>query len=158
MAGICDRCNEKSSQLITISVLPELAPIFHHGYRHVCTDCYDDLLTEARESNSSSPPGDPDGPIEVSIQARIEGNTTHLEPFSDESIIEEIGPDVLSFTTNRDLDSGAVLKVTVPSYGLEVTAIVEEIFDEDGRNLIDLKLVEQSEGWDRLWRDYSSGS
>lgn len=157
MAGICDRCNERSSQLINIGILPELAPVMHHGYRHVCTDCYDDLVAEAGENpNEPVEPGG-DDTVEVSIQARVEGNTSHLEAFSDEVAIEEIGPQTLSFTTARDLDAGAILKISVPSYGLEITAIVEEIFDEDGQNLIDLKLAEQSEGWERLWRDCSSG-
>jgi hypothetical protein len=71
--------------------------------------------------------------------------------------IEEISKSGLLVRTVRDLDTGALLKVMVPSYGLEFAAIVEQIEQESGQNLIDLKLVEQSEGWDRLWQDYSSG-
>jgi hypothetical protein len=47
--------------------------------------------------------------------------------------------------------------VVVPSYALEFAAIVDEVSAESDHNLVDLKLVEQSDGWDRLWRDYSSG-
>ena len=157
MAGICDRCSEKSSQLINIGILTELAPVMHHGYRHVCTDCYDDLVAEARENPTPASGAGAEDTVEVSIQARVEGNTSHFEAFSDEIGIEEVGSQSLTFTTARDIEVGAILKIVIPSYDLEITAIVEEVFEEEGRNLVDLNLAEQSEGWDRLWQDCSSG-
>ena len=157
MAGICDRCNEKTSQLMNIAILPEMASVIHLGYRNVCMDCYDDLLAEAKEDLTGGGAEGAEPAVGVSIRARVEGNTSHLDPFSDETIIEEITPTGLTFSTNRGLDAGAVLKIGVPSYGLEITAIVEDVFSEDNLNTVDLKLVEQNEGWDKLWSDYSSG-
>jgi hypothetical protein len=154
MAGICDRCSEKSSQLINIAIVAELRPIMHLGYRNVCPDCYDDLMVEAREAG---PGADTETEaVAVSINARIIGNTTHLEPFQDETVVEEITAAGLTFATRRELDTGAILEVAVPSYGLEFTAIVEDVWQEGEENVVDLKLVEPSEGWDKLWRDYSS--
>ncbi|HEY6328106.1 MAG TPA: hypothetical protein VI756_02130 [Blastocatellia bacterium] len=156
MAGICDRCSERTSQLINIAILPELGSVMHMGYRQVCTDCYDDLVAEAKEAGGDLPSG-AEWAIDVSIDARVEGNTSHLESFAEEVMIEEITPNGFRFATSRDLDTGAVLKITVPSYGLEFTAIAESVWQDGDQNVIDLKLAEQSEGWDRLWRDYSEG-
>ena len=154
MAGICDRCSEKSSQLINISIVPDLRPIMHLGYRNVCPDCYDDLLVEAREAGPAAE-GESEAVV-VSIKAKVSGNTAHLEAFQDEAVVEEITPVGLTFATPRELDSGAILEVAVPSYGLEFTAIVEDIWQEGDQNVVDLKLVEPNEVWDKLWRDYSS--
>jgi|SRR5215467_7601462 len=153
MAGICDRCSEKSSQLINISIVAELRPIMHLGYRNVCPECYDDLLDEAREAGPASE-GESESVV-VSIKAKVSGNTSHLEPFQDETVVEEITAVGLTFTTSRELDSGAILEVSVPSYGLDFTAIVEEVWQEGDQNVVDLKLVEPSEGWDKLWSDYA---
>jgi len=75
MSGLCDRCNEKSSHLVNITRLPELAAVAHLGYRQVCAPCYDDLLAEANEVED----GDEDRRAElratVAIKARVEGNT-----------------------------------------------------------------------------------
>jgi len=128
----------------------------HLGYRNVCPDCYDDLLVEAREAGPAAE-GEAEAVV-VSIKAKVSGNTTHLEPFQDEAVVEEITPLGLTFATPRELDSGAILEVAVPSYGLEFTAIVEDIWEEGDQNVVDLKLVEPNEGWDKLWRDYSSDS
>lgn len=155
MAGICDRCSEKSSQLINIAIVVELRPIMHLGYRNVCPECYDDLLVEAKDAG----PGadlESEAAVVVSINARVSGNTAHLEPFQDDTVVEEITAIGLTFATSRDLDPGAILEVAVPSYGLEFAAIVEDTWQEGEQNLVDLKLVEPSEGWDKLWSDYSS--
>jgi len=156
MAGICDRCNEKTSQLINIAILPELKPVMHMGYRQVCSDCYDDLLAESKEAAGDAGAGG-EPAVEVSIDAVVSGNTSHLETFSEEVVIEEISPTGLRFATSRELDTGAVLKITVSSYGLEFTAITELVWQDEDQNVVDLKLVEQSEGWDKLWQDYSAG-
>jgi hypothetical protein len=155
MAGICDRCSEKSSQLINISIVAELRPIMHLGYRNVCPECYDDLLLEARDAGPGAEV-ESESAVVVSIKARVSGNTAHLEAFQDDTIVEEITALGLTFATARDLDSGAILEVAVPSYGLEFTAIVEDVWQEGDQNFVDLKLVEPNEGWDKLWRDCSS--
>ena len=157
MAGICDRCTEKTSQLINIAHLPEMAPVMHLAYRQVCPDCYDDLLAEAKEDAGGENLSEDEPYVEVEIPARVSGNTSHLDAFSDEMTIEEITKSGLLVRTSRDLDPGALLNVVVPSYALEFAAIVDEVSAESDHNLVDLKLVEQSDGWDRLWRDYSSG-
>jgi hypothetical protein len=154
MAGICDRCSEKSSQLINISIVAELRPIMHLGYRNVCPECYDDLLGEAKDAGPAAEPEAES--VVVSIKARISGNTAHLEAFQDDALVEEITAVGLTFATARDLDPGAILEVAVPAYDLEFAAIVEDVWQEGDQNFVDLKLVESSEAWDKLWRDYSS--
>jgi hypothetical protein len=153
MAGICDRCNERTSQLMSIGPLPEMRAIMHLGYRQVCMDCYDDLLAEAREATERGE--DDDSRFDVSIPARVEGNTKHFEPFSDEMMIEEISRSDLWLRTSRDLDIGSLVKVIVPGYELEFAAIVEVVSKPPDDAGIELKLAEQSDGWDRLYRENS---
>jgi hypothetical protein len=47
-----------------------------------------------------------------------------------------------------------VLKVSVPSIDFEATAIVQTVWREAGERSIGLKLIEPSEGWQRLWEEY----
>src|SRR5262249_21431896 len=125
------------------------------GYRNVCPECYDDLLIEAREAGPVAD-GESESAVVVSIKARVSGNTSHLEPFQDDTVVEEITALGLTFATARQLVSCVILEWAVPSYGLELTAIVEDVWQEGDQNVVDLKLVEPSEGWDKLWHDYSS--
>ncbi|HKG21446.1 MAG TPA: PilZ domain-containing protein [Blastocatellia bacterium] len=154
MSGFCDRCNERSSHLVNIAHLPELAAVEHLGYRQVCAPCYDDLLAEANEA------ADLDGRRQearerVSIKARIEGNTSHLKPFSEDTTIEEISPSGVSLHTGRELDTGAVLKLVIPDQGFEAAAIVQTVFREGGRHAVGL-LVEPSDAWDKIRRQYGN--
>jgi len=153
MSGLCDRCNERSSHIVNIAHLPELAAVEHLGYRMVCAPCYDDLLAEASEAKEPDEDRRAESRVKVSIKARVEGNTSHLEPFSEEMIIEEISPSGLRLHTGREIDVGTVLKVSVPSYDLEATAIVEAVWREAGERNIGLKLVEPSDAWLRLWEE-----
>ncbi len=153
MSGLCDRCNERTSHIVNISRLPELAPVAHLGYRQVCAPCYDDLLAEATESDERDEDRRSEPRAKVSIKARVEGNTSHLEAFSDEMIIEEISLSGLRLRTAREIDAGAILKVSVPSYDFEATAIVQTVWREPGERSIGLKLIEPSEGWERLWEE-----
>jgi len=68
--------------------------------------------------------------------------------------IEEISPSGLRLHTPRDLDPGAVLKVAVPSYDFEATAIVEVVWRDGGQRAVGLKLVEPGEGWSALWQQH----
>ena len=147
MSGLCDRCNERTSYIVNIAHLPELAAVEHLGYRMVCSPCYDDLLSEASETEEA----DAEPRARVNIKAQVEGNTAHLEPFVEEMVIEEISLSGLRLHTARELEPGTVLKVTVPSYGFDVAAIVESAWREDGQRGVGLKLVEPNEGWERLW-------
>jgi hypothetical protein len=156
MSGFCDRCNEKSSRLINISSrVPETATIAHHGYRQICEACYDDLMVEAGEQEESNEDRRTEPRIRVSIRAQVEGNTSHLEPFSELMTIEEISPSGLRLHTARELDPGTVLKLRVPEYGIESTALVEAVWCDRGQHSVGLKLIERSEEWNKLWRDYS---
>src|SRR5262245_49407502 len=103
MSGTCDRCNERSSHLVNIAQLPELAAVAHLGYRSVCTECYDDLLAEAGEVEEREEDRRAEARVKVSLKARVEGNTAHMDPFSDEMIIEEISPSGLRLHTAREL-------------------------------------------------------
>ena len=155
MSGLCDRCNEKTSQLVNISRLPELAAITHLGYRQVCSACYDDLLAEASEAEETDEDRRAELRAKVAIKARVEGNTSHLAPFADEMTIEEISPSGLRLHTAREVEPGTVLKVTVPAYDFDVTAIVEAVWRDGGERSIGLKLVEPSDGWLRLWDEHA---
>lgn len=151
MSGLCDRCNERTSYIVNIAHLPELAAVEHLGYRTVCAPCYDDLLAEANETEDTDEDRRAEPRAKVNIKARVEGNTSHLEPFAEEMIIEEISLSGLRLHTSRELEPGTVLKVAVPSYDFDVAAIVETVWREAGVRSVGLKLVEPSEGWERLW-------
>jgi hypothetical protein len=151
MSGLCDRCNERTSYIVNIARLPELAAVEHLGYRMVCSPCYDDLLAEANETEEADEDRRAEPRARVNIKAQVEGNTSHLEPFVEEMIIEEISLSGLRLHTARELEPGTVLKVAVPSYDFDVAAIVETVWRESGVHSVGLKLVEPSEGWERLW-------
>ena len=157
MSGFCDRCNERTSHIVNIAHLPEVEAVAHLGYRQVCAACYDDLVAEATEAEER---GDEDRRAEkrvkVSLKARVEGNTSHLDPFADEMNIEEISPSGLRVHTARELEPGALLKLSLPSYDFEATAIVESVWRDGGQRSVGLKLIEPSEGWDKLWQNHAS--
>lgn len=155
MSGLCDRCNEKSSHLVNITRLPELAAVAHLGYRQVCAPCYDDLLAEANEVEDSDEDRRAELRAPVAIKARVEGNTSHLTPFSEEMTITEISPSGLRLHTAREVEPGTVLKVTVPAYDFDVTAIVEAVWRDSGERNVGLKLVEPSDGWLQLWDEHT---
>jgi len=155
MSGLCDRCNEKTSHLVNITRMQELAALAQLGYRQVCAACYDDLLAEASEVEDADEDRRSELRAQVAIKARVEGNTTHLTPFAEEMTIEEISPSGLRLHTGRDVEPGTVLKVSVPSYDFEVTAIVEAVWRDGGEHTVGLKLVEPSEGWQQLWDEHA---
>jgi hypothetical protein len=156
MSGFCDRCNERTSHIVNITNLAELAPVKHLGYRQVCAPCYDDLLAEAGEIDEQDEDRRAEPRAKVSIKARVEGNTSHLDAFADEMTIEEISPSGLRLHTGREVDPGTVLKVTIPSYDFEATAIVEAVWRDGGQHSVGLKLIEPSDGWQKVWEDNSN--
>lgn len=155
MSGFCDRCNEKTSQLINIANTPEMAAATRLGYRHICPACYDDLLAEAGDSEEREEDRRAEPRVKVSIKALVEGNTSHMDPFNDEMTIEEISLSGLRLRTAREIDPGALLKITVPAYDFEASAIVQVVWKDEGQRCLGLKLVEPHEGWEQLWRDNS---
>jgi hypothetical protein len=156
MSGFCDRCNERTSQIVNITQLPELASVAHLGYRQVCTPCYDDLLAEANEAKEQDEDRRAEARVKVSLKARVEGNTSHLADFADEMNIEEISPSGLRLHTAHELEPGTLLKVSVPSHDVETTAIVESVWRDGGERVVGLKLIEPSEGWDKLWQQHAA--
>jgi len=156
MSGFCDRCNERTSQIVNITQLPELASVAHLGYRQVCTPCYDDLLAEANEAKEQDEDRRAEARVKVSLKARVEGNTSHLAAFADEMNIEEISPSGLRLHTAHELEPGTLLKVSVPSHDVETTAIVESVWRDGGERVVGLKLIEPSEGWDKLWQHHAA--
>jgi hypothetical protein len=159
MSGFCDRCNERTSQIVNITQLPELAAVAHLGYRQVCAPCYDDLLAEANEAKDSEERDEDrraEPRVKVSLKARVEGNTSHLAAFADEMSIEEISPSGLRLHTAHELEPGTLLKVAVPSHDFETTAIVESVWRDGGQHIVGLKLVEPSEGWEKLWQQHAT--
>jgi hypothetical protein len=154
MSGVCERCNERSSHIVNIAHLPELAAVAHLGYRQVCGPCYDDLVAEAGDAREQEEDRRSQPRYSVSIKARVEGNTAHLEAFSDEMVIEEISRAGLRLRTARELEPGAVLKVIVPAHEFEATALVDVVWTESGERRAGLKLMEPSESWDRLCQQF----
>ena len=158
MSGFCDRCNERTSHIVNIAHLPELAAVEHLGYRQVCSACYDDLVAEAKEANEAEERDEDrrsEERVRVSLRARVEGNTSNLEPFADEMTVEDISPSGLRLHTTREIEPGTLLKVTVPSHDFEATAIVESVWRDGGQRSVGLKLVEPSEGWEKLWQQHA---
>ncbi len=90
------------------------------------------------------------------MKARVEGNTSHLDVFTDEMDVVEISPSGLRLQTTREIESGALLKVSVPSYDFEAAALVEWVLEAEGQRSVGLKLVEPGEGWDKLWQEHSA--
>jgi PilZ domain-containing protein len=156
MSGFCDRCNERTSHIVNIAHLPELAGVAHLGYRQVCAECYDDLIAEAGEAEDREEDRRAEPRVKVSLKARVEGNTSHLDAFTDEMNIEEISRSGLRLHTARELEPGTLLKVSVPSYDFEATAIVESVWRDAGQHSVGLKLVEPSEGWEKLFLQHAT--
>lgn len=155
MSAFCDRCNERTSHIVNIAHLPEVAAVAHLGYRQVCAPCYDDLVAEAGEVQESEEDRRAEPRVKVSLKARVEGNTSHLDPFSDEMSVEEISRSGLRLHTAREIEPGALLKVSVPSFEFEATAIVETVWRDAGERSVGLKLVEPSDGWEKLWQHHA---
>ena len=151
MSAFCDRCNERTSHIVNIAHLPELAAVAHLGYRQVCAPCYDDLIAEASEVHESDEDRRAEPRVKVSLKARVEGNTSQMDPFSDEMNVEEISRSGLRLHTAREIEPGSLLKVSVPSFDFEATAIVETVWRDAGERSVGLKLVEPSEVWEKLW-------
>jgi hypothetical protein len=151
MSSVCERCNERTSYIMNIARLPELEPVAHLGYRQVCSPCYDDLLAEANEVEEPDEDRRQDDRVRVSIKARVEGNTSTLEAFSEEMLIEEISLSGLRLHTARDIEAGAILKVKVIAQDVEITAIAESVWRDGGQRSVGLKLVEANENWEQFY-------
>lgn len=156
MSVFCDRCNEHTNQILNIANLPEVAPVAHLGYRQVCAPCYDDLVAESAEVQEQDEDRRAEPRLKVSFKARVEGNTSHLDPFSDEMNVVEISPSGLRLQTLREIEPGALLKVSVESYDVDAAALVEWVAPDEGQRSVGLKLVEPGEGWERLWHQHSA--
>jgi hypothetical protein len=156
MSAFCDRCQEHTNQILKIANLPEVAAVSHLGYREVCAPCYDDLVAEATEVEGQKEDRRDEPRVKVSLKALVEGNTSHLEAFSDEMNVVEISPSGLRLETAREIEPGALLKVSVPSYDFEAAALVEWVFRDEGQGSVGLKLVEPGEGWEKLWQEHAT--
>lgn len=156
MSAFCDRCNEQTNQILNIANLPEVAAVAHLGYRQVCAPCYDDLVAESAEVDGQADDRRAEARVKVSLKARVEGNTSHLDPFSDEMNVVEISPSGLRLQTVREIEPGALLKVSVPSYDVEAAALVEWVAPDEGQRSVGLKLVEPGEGWEKLWQQHAA--
>ncbi len=156
MSAFCDRCQEHTNQILKIANLPEVAAVSHLGYREVCAPCYDDLVAEATEVEGQKEDRRDEPRLKVSLKALVEGNTSHLEAFSDEMNVVEISPSGLRLETAREIEPGALLKVSVPSYDFEAAALVEWVVRDEGKGSVGLKLVEPGEGWEKLWQEHAA--
>lgn len=155
MSAFCDRCNEHTNQILNIANLPEVAAVSHLGYRQVCAPCYDDLVAEAAEVKGQDEDRREEARVKVTLKALVEGNTSHLDAFSEEMDVVEISLSGLRLKTAREIEPGALLKVSVPSYDFEAAALVEWAAAEEGQRSIGLKLVEPDEGWEKLWQKHA---
>ena len=155
MSAFCDRCNETTNQIMKIANLPEVAAVAHLGYRQVCAPCYDDLVAEAKEvEGGQDEDRRSEARVKVSLKAQVEGNTSHLDPFSDEMNVVEISPSGLRLQTVQEIEPGALLKITVPSFEVDVAALVEWVSPDEGLRNAGLKLVDPDEAWQRLWEQH----
>jgi hypothetical protein len=154
MSGVCERCNERTSYIINITRLPELSAVAHLGYRQVCDACYDDLLAEANEVEEQDEDRRQDDRIVVSIKARVEGNTSNLEAFSEDMTIKDMSLSGLRLQTARDIEPGSILKILVITKDFEVTAIAESVWRDGGERSLGLKLVEASDQWEQLYFEH----
>jgi hypothetical protein len=154
MSAFCDRCNEHTNQILKIANLPEVAAVAHLGYRQVCAPCYDDLVAESIEVKGQDEDRRAEARVKVAFKARVDGNTSHLDSFSDEMDVVEISPSGLRLRTVREIEPGALLKVSVPSYDVEAAALVEWVAPDEGQRSVGLKLVEPGEGWEKLWQQH----
>ena len=100
MSAFCDRCQEHTNQILKIANLPEVAAVSHLGYREVCAPCYDDLVAEASEVEGQKEDRRDEPRVKVSLKALVEGNTSHLEAFSDEMNVVEISKSGLRLSMN----------------------------------------------------------
>src|SRR5262245_6907625 len=139
MSVFCDRCNEQTNQILKIANLPEVAAVAHLGYRQVCAPCYDDLVAESSAVYEQKEDRRSERRVKVSLKARVYGNTSHLDPFADEMNVVEISPSGLRLETNREIEAGALLKISVPAYDVEAAALVEWVTPEKGQRSIGLK-------------------
>ena len=155
MSVFCDRCNEQTNQILKIANLPEVAAVAHLGYRQVCAPCYDDLVAEASAVYEQNEDRRSERRVKVSLKALVEGNTSHLDSFADEMNVVEISPSGLRLETVREIEPGALLKISLPSYEVEAAALVEWVTPDKGQRSIGLKLVEPGEGWEKLWQQHS---
>jgi PilZ domain len=155
MSAFCDRCNEHTNQILKIANLPEVAAVAHLGYRQVCAPCYDDLVAEATEIEGQDEDRRAEPRVKVSFKAQVEGNTAHLDPFTEEMDVVEISPSGLRLKTLREIEAGALLKISVPSHDFEAAALVEWVLVEEGQRSAGLKLVEPGEGWEKLWQQHA---
>ena len=155
MSGVCERCNERTSYILNIARAAELAPVAELGYRLVCSACYDDLLAEANEVKERDEDRRNEERFPVSIKAQVEGNTTALEPFTEEMVIKEISASGLRLQTIRDIEPGAVLKIRVSAHGIEATAIAEAVWRDGGERSVGLKLTEPNETWQTLCNGFT---
>jgi hypothetical protein len=157
MSAFCDRCNEHTNQILKIANLPEVAAVAHLGYRQVCAPCYDDLVAEATEVTGEQDEDRRAEPrVKVSLKAQVEGNTSHLDTFSDEMNVVEISLSGLRLQTTREIEPGALLKVSVPSYDVEAAALVEWVLRDGDQHSLGLKLVEPGEAWEKLWQQHAT--
>jgi PilZ domain-containing protein len=155
MSAFCDRCNEHANQILNIANLPEVAAVAHLGYRQVCPPCYDDLVAESTEISGEKEDRRAEARVKVALKALVEGNTSHLDTFVDEIDVVEISPAGLRLQTTREIEAGALLKVSVPSYDFEAAALVEWVLPDGGQRTVGLKLVEPGEGWEKLWQEHA---
>ncbi len=151
MSSVCERCNERTSYIMSIARLPELEPVAHLGYRQVCSACYDDLLAEANEVEEPDEDRRQGDRVAVSIKAQVEGNTSTLEAFSEEMAIEEISLAGLRLHTPRDIEVGSILKIKIIAQDVEITAIAESVWRDGGQRSVGLKLVEANENWEQFY-------
>jgi hypothetical protein len=111
------------------------------------------LLAEANEVEELDEDRRQDTRVVVSIKAQVEGNTSTLEAFSEEMLIQEMSLSGLRLHTARDIEAGAILKIKVLTADFDVTAIAESVWRDGGQRSIGLKLVEANESWAQLYYD-----
>lgn len=151
----CDRCNEAADHPIDVTNDPDLLDLVRDlGYRNVCPGCYDDLVVEANEAREQQA-DDRRSEHRVAAQVPIrihsaDGGEPH------DTVTEDISDNGVQIRANLSIESGSVVHISSGDGAIDAVAIVEVIWHDGHALRAGLRLVETSESWQKLVREYEA--
>lgn len=149
----CDRCNEAADHPIAIEPDSELAELARDlGYRNVCPGCYDDLVVEAAEAREQQA-DDRRSEHRVAAQVPIRVRPTDGSQ-AQETVTEDISDNGAQIRASLALEPGAVVRIESADGRIDAVAIVEVVWLDGDALRAGLRLVESSESWQQLVREW----
>lgn len=150
MQGFCDSCEESADHLFDLTRLPEFNDVVHRlNYRKVCQVCYDDLYDEIRQQEDlSDRRSHTRYPLKIRIN--VSGIDREGQKFSEETFTQDVSLSGARISINHLVESGSVLKLTIPEAGIEAVVIIELIWQDGNSKSAGLKLVEANDSWYKL--------